>query len=162
MEEGARASPIVPPRRSESRHRVHPVAVEVVDVPAQRRDSPPELTAPAIIPGPGRLQHRRTRSREAAVLGSSILPRTTSLQHARELVARDSPSAQRAYMAERRLGLSGSVNVVEVDEEPMDVAGNKLSATYDLTPGLDTGKRPRKTGLPMDDLQRWLAQTAVA
>lgn len=167
-EEGARASPIVPPRRSESRNRVHPVAVEVVEVPSQqattpRRDSPPELTAPDIIPGPGRLQHRRTRSREAAVLGSSILPRTTSLQHARELVARDSPSAQRAYMAERRLGLSGSVNVVEVDEEPMtDMAGNKLSATYDLTPGLDTGKRPRKTGLPMDDLQRWLAQTAVA
>lgn len=100
------------------------------------------------------------------MLGSSILPRTTSLQHARELVARDSPSAQRAYMAERRLGLSsGGVNVVEVDEEPMSdaaMAGHKLSATYDLTPGLDTGKRPRKTGLPMDDLQRWLAQTAVA
>ncbi|KAL7423495.1 hypothetical protein Q5752_001075 [Cryptotrichosporon argae] len=31
-----------------------------------------------------------------------------------------------------------------------------------LTPGMDTGRRPPKSGLPMDDLQRWLAQTTMA
>jgi hypothetical protein len=31
---------------------------------------------------------------------------------------------------------------------------------YDLTPGLDSGVRARKQGLPIVDLQRWLVQTS--
>ncbi|KAL1408774.1 hypothetical protein Q8F55_005587 [Vanrija albida] len=34
--------------------------------------------------------------------------------------------------------------------------------SVNLTPGADTGRRPRKTGLPQSELHRWLAQSAQA
>jgi hypothetical protein len=118
--------PIVPPRRSESRRVLEskPVAPVVIDATPSHRLA--------------RLRRRGTDSPEP------FLPRTTSLQQAREFT--ESPRTI----------------PVEVEEVASDVASHKLRSTYDLTPGLENGRRPRKTGLPMDDLQRWLAQTAVA
>ncbi|KLT38445.1 hypothetical protein CC85DRAFT_305963 [Cutaneotrichosporon oleaginosum] len=115
--------PIVPPRRSESR-RIESKPVDPVVIAA----TPSHRFA--------RLGRRDTDSPEP-----SVLPRTTSLQHARDM---ESPRA-----------------TSEADDVPSDTPVRKLHSTYDLTPGLESGHRPRKTGLPMDDLQRWLAQTAM-
>ncbi|BEJ11014.1 hypothetical protein CspHIS471_0104360 [Cutaneotrichosporon sp. HIS471] len=87
--------------------------------------------------------HRLAQLRRIETNSPEPLPRTTSLRHAREVA--DSPCTP----------------TVEIEEaSSSDAISHKLRSTYDLTPGLETGRRPRKTGLPMDDLQRWLAQTA--
>ncbi|GMK58421.1 hypothetical protein CspeluHIS016_0504530 [Cutaneotrichosporon spelunceum] len=120
--------PIVPPRRTESSgRRVH--------------DESKPVVAPVVINATP--SHRIAHlCRIGTDSPEPPLPRTTSLQHAREMA--ESPSAR----------------TVEMEDSSSDAISHRLHSAYDLTPGLETGRRPRKTGLPMDDLQRWLAQTA--
>lgn len=77
--------------------------------------------------------HVRRRSRDLLLAQVHGLPRTTSLA-----------------------AVTGPEEMPDDDR-----AGYKLRRAYDLTPGLERGGlRPRKTGLPMEEMQRWLHEAA--
>ncbi|WVQ82066.1 hypothetical protein IAT38_004194 [Cryptococcus sp. DSM 104549] len=45
---------------------------------------------------------------------------------------------------------------------PMKRYGNGAKGAMDLTPGMESGQRPPKSGLPRSDLERWLAGTSIS
>ncbi|WWC90910.1 uncharacterized protein L201_005848 [Kwoniella dendrophila CBS 6074] len=47
------------------------------------------------------------------------------------------------------------------DKYPKEPGLKRLRGKIDLTPGMDNGCRPPKSGLPMADLERWLQNTSI-
>ncbi|WVQ68156.1 uncharacterized protein L199_006362 [Kwoniella botswanensis] len=125
-------------------------------------------------PSPEPITINRESSADGQNAGMSIIPRRNHVNHnSSSYIPRSLPSTNHAQVQNNALRPKNHLQNI-----PMPIKSNiigtgtdsryakepglrRLRGKVDLTPGMENGCRPPKSGLPMADLERWLQNTSI-
>ncbi|WVF72589.1 hypothetical protein IAT40_007406 [Kwoniella sp. CBS 6097] len=126
------------------------------------------VSVPVAGPGPS-----QTVPRRASAQTDLFIPRqlpSTFAHNAHSLPSRSKPVLRPNVMADHHehhppssaYSSASKLGAIEAHDVLARESGIKRRGKVDLTPGMEDGCRPPKSGLPMSDLAKWLAETAIS